>query len=438
MRVRTTAFLAAVSLALAAGAPASAATRYVDKGNSACLDTGPGTETTPYCNITPAAKLAQPGDTVLVGTGTYTERVTIARSGTEAAPVIFTAAPGATPVVTSPSYAFYMTAKSWIVINGFTVSNCVSYGIYAKDSSHITLTNNHVTLSGQPVSGYTKSGIYLYNTSDSVVADNIADYNSDAGIKLNYGATRNWIGRNQANHNARGYTRAAPGIDVRSGGNTIEANIAHDNEDTGIQIYAGASNNLVVRNVTYDNGDHGIDVSSSPTQRIIGNTVYNNVAAGINVEGSSTGVTVMNNIAVDNGIGSPRTHGNIRVDKTSTTGTTLDYNIYHLTAVDTMVIWGSTSYKTLAAMRTASGQEAHGIQGDPLWMNPGGGDFHLASGSPAIDSANSGASGQTVIDVEGLPRVDDPVTPDTGAGVRTYDDRGAHEYQPPAPVEPAP
>jgi parallel beta-helix repeat protein len=427
-----------LTLVLAATSPAAAITRYVDKGSPACLDTGPGTAATPYCNITPAAKLAQPGDVVQVGTGTYLERVSIARSGTEAAPVTFTAAPGASPVVKGGSYGFYMSAKSWIVIQGFTVTNTVGYGIYAKDSSHIVVTNNHVTLSGQPVDGGTRSGIYLYNTSDSVVADCLVNYNSDAGIKLNYGATRNWIGRNVAHHNARGYVRAAPGFDIRSGGNTIEANIAHHNEDTGIQIYAGAQNNLVVRNVTYDNGDHGIDVSKSPNQRIIGNTVYRNVAAGINVEGASTGVTVMNNLAVDNGIASPRTHGNIRVDSTSTIGTTLDYNVYNLTAVDTMVIWASKSYKTLDAMRLVSGQEAHGLQADPLWMDAPGGDFRLAAGSPAIDSANADASGQTPVDVEGLPRVDDPATPDTGAGARTYDDRGAHEYQPPAPVEPAP
>src|SRR5207247_513121 len=56
------------------------------------------------------------------------------------------------------------------------------------------------------------------------------------------------------------------------------------------------------------------------------------------------------------------------------------------------------------------------------------GDFHLTLGSPAIDSANSSAPGQTSSDVEAFTRIDDPVTVNTGVGARAYDDRGAYEY----------
>jgi hypothetical protein len=57
------------------------------------------------------------------------------------------------------------------------------------------------------------------------------------------------------------------------------------------------------------------------------------------------------------------------------------------------------------------------------------GDYHLNGGSPAIDSANSNAPSQPLTDIEGNARVDDPLTTNTGAGVRSYDDRGAFEYQ---------
>ena len=57
------------------------------------------------------------------------------------------------------------------------------------------------------------------------------------------------------------------------------------------------------------------------------------------------------------------------------------------------------------------------------------GDYHLNSGSPAIDSAYSDAPSQPLYDIEGNGRVNDPATPDTGAGVRTFDDRGAYEFQ---------
>ncbi len=111
-------------------------------------------------------------------------------------------------------------------------------------------------------------------------------------------------------------------------------------------------------------------------------------------------------------------------------------------------IWGNNSYGTLAAFQGAvSGQETHGLQANPLFIAPAAvaqrpasapynvavnvGDYHLTTGSPAIDSANSDASNEPTLDIEGNARVDDLLTADTGAGTRTYDDRGAYEYQPP-------
>jgi hypothetical protein len=139
---------------------------------------------------------------------------------------------------------------------------------------------------------------------------------------------------------------------------------------------------------------------------------------------------------VDNGINGPRTRGNIRVDGTSTTGTTIDSDVVFLrtTSGQTMIIWKGVSYPTLAAMQAASGQEGRGISADPLWAAPQAADFRLTAGSPAIDSADSGVSGAPATDATGAPRVDDPYTPNTGVGPRSYDDRGALEYAPPPPV----
>src|SRR5204863_144916 len=150
-------------------------------------------------------------------------------------------------------------------------------------------------------------------------------------------------------------------------------------------------------------------------QRVIGNTVYDNVTAGINLEGSSTGGTIENNICVDNGINSPRTHSDIRVENGSTAGTVVDDNVVYLTTPDTLLIWSSVSYKTLAAFQTASGQMLNGINADPKWRNPASADFHLTAGSPAIDSADSGVSGWPATDVEGNSRYEEPNTPKTGA-----------------------
>jgi hypothetical protein len=154
------------------------------------------------------------------------------------------------------------------------------------------------------------------------------------------------------------------------------------------------------------------------------------VTAGINVEASTqSSATVENNISVDNGIDSPRTTSSIRIDSLSASGSTVSYNLVSLRTPGAMYLWGRTGYASLAAFRQATGQETQGLQADPGWAAPGAGEFHLSAGSPAIDSADSAVSGEQATDLEGNGRTDDPGTPNTGTGARTYDDRGAYEFQ---------
>jgi parallel beta-helix repeat protein len=407
-------------------------TLYVDKGNPNCSDGGSGSVTQPFCTIKPAASRVVAGQTVLVGSGTYNETVTVSSSGTATAPINFVAAVGATATVTGATTGnangFFISGRSYVSVQGFNVTGTSADGIVVKNSSSITIRGNHVSSAGQPLQGKTAKGIRLDGATDSVVSTNTVDNNTDYGIYL-VGSTRDQVVGNRVFANARVFERAASGIRLHSSpGNTISSNVSHDNEDSGIECVTGSNNTLVVNNVTYDNGDHGIDNLNSTGQQVISNSVYKNVTAGINVEGTSTGATIANNISVDNGIGSPRTHGDIRVDSASTSGTTMDYDLVYLSAPDVILIWNSVNYTSLVAFKSATGQETHGTQADPKWTSQGGGDFHLTAGSPAIDSANSGASGQPSTDAGGDPRVDDPATPNTGAGPRAYDDRGAYEF----------
>ena len=429
----------------------------------------------PGGSISAAAKQAQPGDTVLVHAGTYNEKVTLTRSGTSAAPITFQADSGVT--VTGQSIGFDLSGVQWTTIQGFritsttaqgirlilsgnvslisntvesagdrgiylrdssnvtltnnTVSNSTSYGIYAQNGASLTISGGQVTKSGKPSSGLTRKGIYLYGCSSSLVKGVTVDQNTDSGIYLASGTTTVRIEGNIAHDNARGYTRAAPGIEIRgTTGNTIIGNRSYSNEDTGIQLYTGADNNLVANNVLYKNGDHGVDNLDSSQSSIIGNSVFGNVTAGINVEGTSSNATIANNVSVDNGINSPRTKGNIRVDSTAKATASANYNLVYLSTSGTMYTWGTSLYPTLAALQSANpGVETNGLSADPLWAGSGSGDFHLRAGSPAIDAANSGVIGAQAVDLEGTARVDDPGTPNTGSGLRPYDDRGAFEYR---------
>jgi parallel beta-helix repeat protein len=452
---------------------AAGITYYVDKTNPSASDSNPGTSPAlPFKTIGKAAGLALAGDTVSVLAGTYAETVKPTNNGLSGSPITFSAAPGVTVTGeagnTSSGGGFRLSSKIYIVIDGFTIYNTADYGIYVSSSHDITISNNHVSYAGSSPS-YLRSGIYLSNTTNSTLTGNTSDHNSSDGIRIINNSSNNWVEKNISFGNATVIDNQALGINLmaNSNYNTIIRNITYSNEDSGIQCFTGSSHNILVSNLSYGNGDHGIDNNGSPYNVIIGNTVHGNVTVGINVEedlshNGSGGAVLMNNLSVDNGYlrltngGTLVGHhpGNIRVDTTSTTSpaaTTLDYDLIYSgpTYSGAQIIWGSTNYYSMASFQ-ATGQETHGLQADPLFLASAPiqeqppsapytvaihtGDYHLNSGSPAIDSANSDAPNEKDHDIEGSPRVDDPeVEPNTGSGTRTYDDRGAFEHQPKSP-----
>jgi parallel beta-helix repeat protein len=182
---------------------------------------------------------------------------------------------------------------------------------------------------------------------------------------------------NTSFRNAYVWQRAASGIRLYgSTANTVSANVTSDNEDSGIE-FDTSGDNVARDNVSFENGDHGIDVYRSPGLRIVRNTTYQNVTAGINVEGNSTDTTIRRNVSIDNAIGGPRNPSNIRIETGSTEGTTLDEDHVFLSSPDTLLIWDNVKYTTLATFQAATGQEVHGTEGPPHWIHCG-----VAGGSP--------------------------------------------------------
>ncbi len=461
----------AVGVIAMSSAPAGAAVLNVNN-QAACSNT---TGSPSYCTINAAMANAVAGDTVLVAAGTYHGGVIVTQSGTQNFPITITTNSGA--VVKSPAVGFDISGASWVKIHGFTVYKtqsdgirCVlcsnvrlsgnsvklsnGFGISIRDSNDTVIAYNRVTgsrltgidvassprtsikggyvnYSGIQVSGGSYKGIKFSASSDSSVVLTKVHHNSDTGIYLLNGTTGVRIKDVVVHHNARGYIRSAAGIEARSPGNIVESATAYENEDSGINMRWGGSDALIVNNITYDNGDHGIDVLESPRPVIINNSVYANVTAGINVEGHSPGGLIMNNISVDNGIGSPRTLGDIRVTSTSTMGATADRNIVWGSDGGKIYQWNGIYFSNLSALQSANpGVETNGLEVDPAWVDPAGGDFHPSAVSAAIDSAASDAIGSPEIDQdsEGNTRCDDPLISDTGSGPISYTDRGALEH----------
>ncbi len=436
--------------------PAGSTTFYVDKTNSSCSDSGPGTLATPYCTISRGAFVADAGDTVQVLHGTYPETVKPSNDGGAGSPITFFVAQGVTVTVSGAAGnsttggAFRITQKNYIVIDGFTISHTADSGILLTLSDNITVRNNQVSNSGTLVTAY-RDGIALNGTTNSTISNNTTDYNTRDGIRLTNSSDHNTIRDNLVFGNSgQSVDRDAKGIDlIDSQHNTIIHNIVYGNEDSGINLYSGtrldgSSDNLVIGNLFYTNGDHGIDNNASPRNVIVGNTVQGNVTSGINLEATSPGSTIFNNIVSDNGLNPPsgRKSFNIYVDSTSVGSTTIDFNLYNLTSTSNQIDWNGAPYLSLSSFQSAIHQETNGLQADPLFLAPAtpaitaalvvAGDYHLKAGSPAIDSANSDASNEPTLDLDGNPRVDDPLVANTGIGTRAYDDRGAYEYQPPA------
>lgn len=443
---------------------------YVDNTNPICTDTGPGTSSAlPFCTIAKGASLATAGRTVRVLNGTYAETV-YPNSGAVGSPVTFQADPGV-KVTGDPSgfgSAFALSLDSYVVIDGFEITNTPYKGIYVDASNHITISNNHVSRAGvtSPTHPY-EQGIYLRGTTLSTITGNTTDHNTCIGIRL-VGGGQNLVSRNVSFSNYSIVETDAAGIELTgSSENTVINNITYSNEDSGINVYlwtpvapappVPSTNNLIIGNLSYENGDHGIDTNNSPYNTLIGNTVQGNGTVGINFEGEAgTGshhATVINNISVGNGFTPPTGSfgGNLRVDSESVAGTLLDRNLFDRQSAAVQIVWNNVDYISLAAFRAAvPAQEPYGLEGDPLFIAPVAsvlrvdgvpyqgtgtvGNYRLIRPSPAIDSADSDAPYQPGLDLDGNPRVDDTFTANTGSGARLFDDRGAYEFQPTGPT----
>ena len=266
-------------MALIVGAAPShaepATTFFVDRTMSTCSDTGSGTPTAPFCTITEGVSRLAPGLTLYVGNGTYAETVRPTLSGTSSAGLLVTAWPGRSPVIgAGVANGAFVSGLSYITISNLTFSGTTKDGIYVSSSAHITISGNTVTTSGQPARSLTAPGISLRGSTASLVTRNTSDRNSDHGILVTSGTTTSTVSYNETSWNANGWQRNANGINIISAVNTIIGNVAHDNEDSGLQFFSGGNNNLATLNVLYNNGDHGIDNLNVTGGRLIGNTAH--------------------------------------------------------------------------------------------------------------------------------------------------------------------
>jgi parallel beta-helix repeat protein len=341
------------------------------------------------------ADVAGPGDTVIVQPGTYAG-AKFSRSGTAIAPITFQAptdvlisAPGA---LNTNHDNLWIRNANYVIIDGFEVMSAPRSGIAIQGEPNAPATGN-------------------------VLRDNYCHDNGRWGIFTGY-ALNVVIEDNETS-----YSGLEHGIYVSNSADNpiIRRNLAHHNHDSGIQINADPAlpgdgiitNALIENNIIYENGVGGgaaINLASVRNSLIRNNLLYNNHASGIagwddgagNKWGTkknkffnntilqaangrfalvlmngSSGNQVTNNILIHKG-----TRGSIEVDRSSLTGLKSDYN------VGNNRFSFNEEFITLAQWQKKK-QDKHSLLWSSLpavFADPDTDDYHLASGSPAIDT----------------------------------------------------
>jgi hypothetical protein len=218
-------------------------------------------------------------------------------------------------------------------------------------------------------------------------------------------------------------------VSLEGGDQRVEGNVVYGN---GVGMEAGYSaQGWVTNNVVYENTNQALRISQtrgSPL-RIVNNTFVQPVGDAVRMDSGSTNVFLRNNIFW---IGAG--YAIYASDASSQSGFNSDYNLFYTRPDEPnahVAFWNGAIRDSLSDWQAASGQDAHSLDSDPLFLDPDGADnilgyeamtgidgglddnYYVFKGSPAIDSGSTWEGIWT--DAFGAAREDDPGTPNTGS-----------------------
>ncbi|WP_163568784.1 right-handed parallel beta-helix repeat-containing protein [Fodinicola feengrottensis] len=253
MGMKSTFATIAVALTVAAlvmPVPAEAAPRmlYVDNTDgSGCSDVGRGTQQQPFCTIQVAADTVVPGTTVDI-TGEYQESVTVGRSGTPRAPIVFQSENRNFTWVdgTSGGPAFTMHGVHDVVIRALSIAGgSVDHdAIFITGSQRVIVDSNALSIPSPEAQG---SVVRVTGASRSITV------------------SRNLIDSS--------YGYAAIRIDSAGVGNVVSANDISGGGNTGVRVAdspaAAVTGNTVIHSCNRGGGGDGpILGSQCPEQHL--------------------------------------------------------------------------------------------------------------------------------------------------------------------------
>ncbi len=388
-----------------------AATYYVDQNHPQASDDNPGTEEAPWLTIQHAADVVQAGDTVLVKTGFYPERVIPQNSGAAGQRITFRAQPRRTVTM----YGFYTVNADYLRIEGFQITTHESlvgwterYGVFVR-SDYVEVVDNYLyDLRAPAIQGYWHEP---YPQAAYVAGNQVYRCQQGLGV-TGYG----WIV--EQNEVERLFDHGGGDCDYSrffGDDHLIRGNYFHGTDFDEI-----GSAHVDCFQTFDNNGEFGHDVTIEGNlcqdfhQGFMGEAHYyhdisritfkNNVfvhggAWGLCVEDISY-LTAIHNTFVDiqyHGIGLRGDYANYAVIKN---------NIFYDTGSSYWFPEGSGSigdYNLVYASQAPPVSGPHDLVGvDPRFVDLAGDDFHLQSTSPAVDAGE--ALAEVDVDYDGTPR----------------------------------
>jgi len=240
-----------------------------------------------YTSIQAAIDDAQPGDTIIVRDGTYTENMVVdvvnltlqSEHGSVSTTVL---------AAVNTSDVFRVTANS-VTITGFTVRNAIdsASGIHLHAVHHCTVSGNNASDNYR--------GIYLYSSSNNNLTGNTANSNKQPSIYLSSSSNNNNLTGNIANSN----NFYGIYLHSSSNNNNLTGNTANSNNFYGIYLDSSSNNNTLVGNTADSNSYRGIFLWSSSNNSLTGNTASNN-SYGIYLDYYSSNNNLTGNTALNN------------------------------------------------------------------------------------------------------------------------------------------
>ena len=217
-------------------------------GNNSNSGTGPAKA---FATLGAAALVAQAGDTIFVGAGTYAGLVDITTGGSVGDPIRWFA----------DSDGEFTQDSGAVVIDAMAAD----YGMRLMGAAFVLIEGFEFVGAGNPAVG----AIDVVGAADNAILRNNRIYNNVLGIR----------------------------IDTADNA-TIEDNSISNNSSDGVLLQAGADNAGVTNNLVYNNGGSGVRADGVLGLSVALNTLYLNAGDQLRAEGG-TALTAGNNIVID-------------------------------------------------------------------------------------------------------------------------------------------